>query len=212
MKKFLSFFLFTVAFALPSSSIAAWGLFNIDRSYIGINVGGTVTTYSVWNNGVGDFNETALGGTTFNSAEQVFRISAYNVKTFKNGGSNVTGGTFYWTVYETGSRPGTPSYSTINIPFSSNLGAGGDQEWGFSSSTTSILASPNVSFDTGLRNYTMEVYAGMDGTDPTETVYDNNGGINYTATFQTIPEPSTYALLALGAVGLGAHLIRRRRR
>jgi hypothetical protein len=30
--------------------------------------------------------------------------------------------------------------------------------------------------------------------------------------FQTIPEPSTYALLALSAAALGAHVIRRRRR
>lgn len=32
------------------------------------------------------------------------------------------------------------------------------------------------------------------------------------ATVDAIPEPSTYAMLALGAAGLGAHIIRRRRR
>lgn len=32
------------------------------------------------------------------------------------------------------------------------------------------------------------------------------------ATVDAIPEPSTYAMLALGAAGLGAHMIRRRRR
>jgi len=31
-------------------------------------------------------------------------------------------------------------------------------------------------------------------------------------TFQTVPEPSTYALLALAATALGAHVVRRRRR
>lgn len=99
------------------------------------------------------------------------------------------------------------------MAFQSDLG-GGDQQWGFSGNTTSILAAPAVSFTSGLKNYTFEFYVQVNGTTPDTSVYDNNGGAasNYTATFSTIPEPSTYALLALSAMGLGGYVIRRRRR
>jgi hypothetical protein len=43
------------------------------------------------------------------------------------------------------------------------------------------------------------------GNNPGEFQVDN-------LTIQTVPEPSTYALLALGAAGFGAHLMHRRRR
>jgi len=40
----------------------------------------------------------------------------------------------------------------------------------------------------------------------------SNDGNNYTASFSVVPEPSTYALLALSAVAMGGYVVRRRRR
>lgn len=59
--------------------------------------------------------------------------------------------------------------------------------------------------------HTVTVYAKSWG-EPGGDSFLNAGGANYTANFEVIPEPSTYALLGLAAIGMAAHVVRRRRR
>lgn len=216
MKKFIIAIAAVVLVATVSNSFAQnWGLWDADRSWIGLNQNSTTNYWSVWNTTTGTFDNTALG--TYSNTSTL-NISAYDIKVWKDtaNGGDVTGGTFYWTVYS-GARPGTPSFSSISLGFIENISTNGsvvNQKWGFSGGTTSILANPNVSFS-GNNNYTFEFYVQVNGgNNPAGSLYDNNGGAadNYTATFSTIPEPSTYALLALSAAGFGGYVIRRRRR
>jgi hypothetical protein len=58
--------------------------------------------------------------------------------------------------------------------------------------------------------YNLEVY--FEATSNEGTQFSNNGGANYIATFEVVPEPSTYALLTLSALAMGGYVIRRRRR
>ncbi|QOJ28446.1 MAG: T9SS type A sorting domain-containing protein [Ignavibacteriales bacterium] len=173
MKKFLF-----IVVALFSSLYPQWGLFDLDRSWISINFDGSVSAYRMWNGGVANpgFNEANLG--TFTSNTQTLAIANWDIKTWRNFGSDVTGVDMKYRVYKQGSTPG--SYSSTGGGWIQDINSS-DQKWGKLTST-----SINISSLESSATYVIEVYIEVYGTNPNETKYDNGtSGSNYKATFTT---------------------------
>ena len=165
-----------LAVILNYTAFADWGFFELGRSYINIDFNGTSTWYTLWNTTVGNFEDANLGSFTLNT--QTLAIGAWDVKTFKNSGSDVTGVNMFYRIYEQSTTPG--SFSSTGGNWIEDLVGDGNQKWGKTTSTsidiTSLLAG---------KTYVLEVYIEAYGTSPTETKSDNNGGLNYIATFTT---------------------------
>ena len=113
----------------------------------------------------------------------------------------MTGTEYFYTIY-TGTRPVSPTFTSLGGGWLSDLG-GGNQTWGATGLTVDLLAGLSAG-----TSYTLEIYGLITGTDPVDTLYDNNNAAaaNYTATFDTapaaIPEPTTMSLLGLGALAM----------
>ncbi|QTN33383.1 PEP-CTERM sorting domain-containing protein [Akkermansiaceae bacterium] len=186
-----------VVLALISSgaSHAASGIF---ESYGILKINASTDTYYDMQATTGnpDLNGASLG--TFDLTQIVsLTLRGGEVKTFKNGISDVFSAALSYRVVKDGDTPG--SFASINLPFDSNIGGGGDQKWDETAATVDLLSG------LGNGNYTLEVFASANSSDGTH--FSNNGGNNYKATFTVVPEPSS-ALLGL----LGAGLLLRRRR
>jgi len=213
MKKLLIAAVASIAFS--SGAFAGVGIFG---SYIGINAnGGGNTWYGAqeWGgNPTPDFQGGNFGSINYVSGGSLV-ISAYQVQTYKFDAGDITGANLYYRVYKQGDTPGSFSSAIVagfisNSPFTAANGStangGGDQNWGLGvGSYANLLTGVN---STGTWN--VEIY--FDATSNEGTQFSNNGGANYIATFTAVPEPSTYALLAMGAVALGGYAMRRRRR
>jgi hypothetical protein len=212
MKKLFIAAVLSVAFSAGALAQSA-GIFG---SYMGINAnGGGNSWYGAqeWGTDIQNFGSANLG--TINLSTGSLTISGFQVQTFKGGGGNVTGVNLQYRVYQQSTTPG--SYNTItagfisDAPFTAAQGSsasgGGDQNWGLNPPGTyaNLLGGLTVN-----ATYNVEVY--FEAFTSVGTQFSNNGGANYIATFTAVPEPSTYALLAMGALAMGGYAMRRRRR
>ena len=151
-----------------------------------------------------DFQGASLG--TFTTSDTLIFGQA-QINTFKNGGSDVTGGQLQYRVYEAGSSPG--SFSTQTFSFQANASftdiagnsvtGGGDQAWG-NTDDIDLLA-----LTSGNGDYEVEIFFQAFTNEGDR--FSNNGGNNFKATFTVVPEPSIALLGSLGLLGL----LRRRR-
>lgn len=157
-----------------------------------------------------DFDGANLG--TFNSGDTL-QLGGQQ-KSFKNNGSDVTAHTLHY-------RIDGGSFQTVALNFQWNNGDGGapaglnnpgDQQWGGDVQGGNATFTVSSDILSGLSNgaHTLEVFSSIttNGTDAAVTIFNNNGGSNYSATFTVVPEPSSAALLGLGGLAL---ILRRRK-
>lgn len=192
------------------TATAASGIFG---SYIGLNVnGGGNTWYDADSTtALANFEGLSIGEFDLTSSDSL-QLSAFELDTFKNFGSDVTGAQLEYRVFELGETPG--SFNTVGGGFVANanftdpagtlITGGGDQNWGVApTANLADLLSGTVAGKT----YEVEIF--MTSFNSDGNAFANAGGSNFTASFTTVPEPGTYALLA-GIVGLAYVATRRR--
>lgn len=211
--------LFSVTLVLASLALSAHADTGISATYIYIDNKGSAAWYDLQAaSGLGDFNGNDFGGFT---SSDTFTISGSEVNTWKNDGDDITTATLFYRIYRQGTA--APEFNTTSIGHTQNqpfTDAGGnyysnpgDQKWAQIGSTPNILSGLNQS-----GTYVIEVYNTAHGQkgEMNWDLYANNGGANYTATFEftadasSVPEPAAMAMFAVGA-GL-VFLVRQRRR
>lgn len=137
-----------------------------------------------------DFDGAYLGD--FVTAEgETLVLHGGEIKTYKNSGSDVTGGSFWYRVYQQGTTPG--GFNQIGLNFQADLTTPGDQLWWSITNNINVLAGL-----TQPGTYEIEVWTEAYGTNPIDTKYFSNNGANFKATF-------TYNIPVLTVNGLNAN-------
>lgn len=171
MKKLYSMMLLIFATSIFSLNMKAQDA-GIYETYVILNIGSAGNTYydAQASTANADFQGADLG--TFNNQQSLI-FQGGQIKTYKNGGADVTGANVNYTLY-TGARPASPTFTTLAANFLSDDG-GGNQTWEKNDGSSNLLSTlPDGT-------YTIEVY--FDAPTSVGTKYSSNGGSNYVATF-----------------------------
>lgn len=212
MKKTLLSIALTAAISV--SAQAATGFFN--HLYVITNLDGAgnvfdqVRTGTTPGTGAAQGYDLASDGTnpqflsfgTLNSSSNL-TIKGFQYQTWNDNGSDVTFANLYYRIYTTGSPSGSFTNIQTNTPLSIS---GNNKVWEVTSGITNLLS--------GLANgnYTMEIYTESytNAINTAGNIFGFQAGTNPTATFTVVPEPSTLALIGLGALAFGIRARSRR--
>ena len=107
------------------------------------------------------------------SLGQSFNIKGGEIKTWKNGSSDVTAAKLYYRIYPVGGQ--MSSFISVNLPFSEDMSYPGDQKWAKADYSISVLDGLSSG------EYTLEIYF-ESITNEGVKKSDNNGN-NYKANF-----------------------------
>ena len=159
----------------------------------------------------GNFNNANLG--TYNTSlasglgSSLFLNSQINA--WADGGDSYSNFSLWYRVYS-----GSASGTFTQISAGSIYKIGGNNWQGLATGANLLVGRANGTYT--VETYLSRTHNWSGGSQINYLLTSGNTtsipSSNYfTATYQVIPEPSTYALLTLAAGGLGAHVIRRRR-
>ena len=160
-------------FALGLAAAPAFSATGIFQTYIILNRGSGNEYYAGGINSDPGTSYTTLNLGTQTSSSTL-TLNGGEVKTFKNGGGDVTGAEICYRVFRQGDTPG--SFSCVNLAFGQNYPTPGDQQWTTTNANVNLLSGVN---QTG--NWTLEFYWRALTNEGDR--FDNNGGSNYTRDF-----------------------------
>ena len=175
-----------------AASISAQGaLQGIGYAYVELQPNGSGNTY-YWVNNSDGFNSQFtgnLGGLQISQGQSL--LLGGQAQTYQQQVGVTT--TMHYAIDQ------NTTFSTFNLAY--NGPAGSNDRWDTSGAV-------NLDNNLSVGTHTLYVwYTAFDGG--STTVYDNAGGVNYSATFTVVPEPVTLALPIFGGLVLTAGLSRR---